>query len=156
MSSFKFRTEKRFKTSQTWTAWRRALTRSLAFGWAHWISHRSLAKACFLACQKIDMNGLNFTCHHSTFSRFIFYSTLFYHYFQVERTAIASCTSVCVSFLFAVLSVVPPQSWTFLCNYYFTFAPMTQAICLYSLNALRSPVQCIQAVLFQFHAVIRI
>lgn len=97
--------------------------------------------------------------HMSPFNIFAFY--LLFNALLPLFSSRAHChrflyECVCVSFLFAVLSVVPPQSWTFLCNYYFTFAPMTQAICLYSLNALRSPVQCIQAVLFQFHAVIRI
>ena len=42
-------------------------------------------------CQKIDMNGLNFTCHHSTFRVLSFIQRLFCHYFQLEQFLFSHC-----------------------------------------------------------------
>lgn len=72
---FKFRTEKSLNIKHERKHER------VKFLIVHW-------QARFSACQKIDKNGLNFTCHRSTFRVLSLIQHSFGHYFQVERKKI--------------------------------------------------------------------
>lgn len=86
-------------------------------------------------CQKIDMNGLNFTCHHSTFRVLSFiqrgsFAIIFNssNFLSVCACACVLCCSDCIASKLKQ-NEIKKRLKTFLCNYYFTCTFMTQAIC---------------------------